>query len=95
MTYEFIGWCHDPENNHDKIWGVYQFDDNKYVTYHGRRGKKLQSKTFSKACSVKYDVLSLVSSKRRKGYREISINECPEGFEEELDKIRFWAKMSL
>lgn len=42
MNYIFIGWY--KKDNSDKVWGVIELHKNAYVTFWGRRGKKLQTK---------------------------------------------------
>ena len=75
VNYIHIGWHH--EDNHDKVWGVIKLDsgchDNwergDYVTFWGRRGKKLQTKV---STDYEHDVETLVRGKERKGYKSIN-----------------------
>lgn len=97
LRFRFIGWCHDPNQNHDKVWGVIRLDDNAYngkvVIFWGRRGKKLQTKL--DVSSNKLD--ALIRNKRSNGYDQIDINHLekvyPE-FRDDLEKTTIWAILS-
>lgn len=78
MEFGFIGWC--KEDNHDKIWGYFlrptpnaqvwinkQYGWNCCVFW-ARRGKAMQFK----ADTTGHELNKLVSSKLKKGYREIT-----------------------
>ena len=105
MKYEFIGWNRDEEANADKVWGVILLQENvtnlkwnfenKYVTFWGRRGKKLQTKT-SVATYIVMD--RTIRSKTQKGYTEIDQSKLdkvyPE-FETDLKKTAVWAILKL
>lgn len=103
MKYEFIGWCRDEEANADKVWGVILLQLNvnnsrydwetkhKYVTFWGRRGKKLQTKT---SVDTAYEMGRTISSKHKKGYIEIDqtkLDEVYPEFETDLRKTAVWA----
>lgn len=103
MKYEFIGWYRDEEANADKVWGVillqqnvngarYEYQaENKYVTFWGRRGKKLQTKT---AVTDTYEMDKFIRSKINKGYSKIDQNKLDEvypEFETDLRKTAVWA----
>lgn len=97
LDFKFIGWCHDPKNNHDKIWGVIRLDDDylfgKVLIFWGRRGKKLQTKfDFNNRKLTK-----LIVDKEATGYKSIDDNELdkvyPE-FQSDLEKTAVWAIMS-
>lgn len=76
----FIGWCHDPDENHDKIWGYFyrptdttgrwvtkQFGWN-VVVFWARRGKAMQFKSDISGSNLD----KLVRSKLNKGYSKIT-----------------------
>lgn len=96
--YEFIGWYRDTVENSDKVWGVIVLDDSdrwtyKYVTFWGRRGKKLQTKIDT---SNAYDMRKLIQGKTRKGYNPVNLDKLhvvyPE-FQSDLEKTAFWASL--
>jgi predicted DNA-binding WGR domain protein len=103
MKYEFIGWCQ--EGTSDKIWTVIQLRSNVndaksysdtldlYAVVWGRRGRTLQSKVQEYTYP---DILSLIRSKTKKGYEEVSAEKLdsvyPE-FEEDLQKTAVWAML--
>lgn len=105
MNYEFIGWC--KEGIHDKVWGVillaqdvpvstaWHFHTNKYITFWGRRGAKLQTKLVN---GSKHDINQLSRKKLNKGYKEIDKSELdkvyPE-FQSDLEKTAMWAMLKL
>lgn len=97
MKYHFIGWCHDAFENHDKVWGVIelyhnnQTGFNKYATFWGRRGKKLQTKISEE---FQWDIDKIVDKKETKGYKKIDhskLNQVYPEFEEDLSKTAIWA----
>lgn len=96
INYEFIGWNND--DDHDKVWGVIRLrtiDEYTavYVSFWGRRSKKLSHKVFD---SSRWDLNKLVSSKVDKGYREIykdDINNVYPEFEKDLQKTAVWAML--
>ena len=105
MKYLFIGWCRDEEANADKVWGVILLQENvtnlswnqqhKYVTFWGRRGKKLQTKT---SVERAYDMDTTIRAKQRKGYTEIDqtkLDEVYPEFETDLRKTAVWALLKL
>jgi len=78
MSFGFIGWC--KEDNHDKVWGYFlrptpnapawirkEYGWNCCIFW-ARRGKAMQFK----ADTTGYPLTKLVSSKRKKGYKEIT-----------------------
>jgi len=100
MKYSRIGWC--KEDSHDKIWGIIRITNNqdsdywtpdKYVTFWGRRGKKLQTKTVE---GHKWYADRLFEEKTDKGYKELNQDELdkvyPE-FEKDLQKTVVWAML--
>jgi hypothetical protein len=105
MNYEFIGWC--KEGTHDKVWGAillaedviisegWPFKTNKYITFWGRRGAKLQTKLVN---GKRYDIQTLSRKKLNKGYNEINKSELdkvyPE-FQSDLEKTAMWAMLKL
>lgn len=107
MRYEFIGWCRDEEANADKVWGVILLQQNvnqgrwdwevesKYVTFWGRRGKKLQTKT---SIENELDMQKTIRSKCSKGYTKIEqskLDEVYPEFETDLRKTAVWALLKL
>ena len=105
MNYEFIGWC--KEGTHDKVWGAillvedvvisepWPFKTNKYITFWGRRGAKLQTKLVN---GSKHDINQLSRKKSNKGYNQIDKSELdkvyPE-FQSDLEKTAMWAMLKL
>ena len=101
MQYEFIGW--NNEDGHDKVWGVIVLErdinkcvydpSHKIVYFWGRRGKKLQTKT---CVESQREVNKLISSKTKKGYEKVNLDELngvyPE-FETDLHQTAFWASL--
>lgn len=75
MNIQFIGWCHQPSNNHDKVWGIAKKDDNLFMTFWGRRGGKLSTNTKD---MDSYDASKLIRSKQKKGYQEFEQSELDE-----------------
>ena len=99
MQIIFIGWCNDPVDNHDKVWGItllskghfyesmYPNSPNKYATFWGRRGKKLQKKTID---LYEHDAQALIQSKIKKGYIRVpedQVNDVYARFQKDLFKI--------
>jgi hypothetical protein len=103
MKYIHIGWC--KEGIHDKVWGIielakdvpvsdaWHFHTNKYLTFWGRRGAKLQTKLVN---GSNYDMDQLFRKKTNKGYKEIEewqLNEVYPEFQSDLEKTAFWATL--
>lgn len=102
MQIVHVGWCRD--GVHDKVWGVillstgllgqFGFSCNKYATFWGRRGGKLQTKIFE---GSEYGVKDMFDKKLKKGYKKINPNDLdrvyPE-FREDLQKTAVWAILS-
>jgi len=96
IEYKFIGWCKDDFENHDKVWGIIKLTgdrwDGDYVSFWGRRGKKLQTKMHKDESD--WQMLRLAEKKEDKGYKKIDRNQLdtvyPE-FQEDLEKTAFWA----
>lgn len=100
IEHTFIGWCRDEEENHDKVWGIIKLNggawDGNYVTYWGRRGKKLQTKIYK---DVGYwEMENLADKKTGKGYKKIEKSQLdkvyPE-FQQDLEKTAFWAMFKV
>jgi hypothetical protein len=104
MEYKHIAWC--KEGSHDKVWGVIllqksisSYNDpfpqpgNKYVTFWGRRGKKLQTKLWE---GRDWDAIQMFEKKQSKGYNSVDFDELnkvyPE-FQKDLEKTAFWATL--
>lgn len=102
MEIVHVGWCR--EGAHDKVWGVILlardvpddvgFMSNKYATFWGRRGGKLQTKIFDDRA---WGVKDMFDKKLSKGYKKINPDELdrvyPE-FREDLEKTAVWAILS-
>jgi predicted DNA-binding WGR domain protein len=102
MNFKFIGWFQ--EGTSDKVWGVMVLQrgtnhhtfggatgPGKYVTFWGRRGKKLQTKIFE---DYEWNVDRLIESKVDKGYNRVNKNKLDEvypEFETDLEKTAVWA----
>jgi hypothetical protein len=97
--YFWISWCQ--KDSHDKIWGIIKINDvdeseGNYVSFWGRRGKKLQTKIYEVVCDWEMD--SLCGKKQLKGYQEIDVtklNEVYPDFERDLKKMAFWAQFKV
>ncbi len=103
MNYEFIGWCNDPLDNHDKVWGIivlernindYVYDSHhRVVFFWGRRGKKLQTKI---GVESQRNLNKIMDSKIKKGYEKINIENLhkvyPE-FQSDLEQTAFWSTL--
>ena len=102
LNYVFIGWCHDPEENHDKVWGAIKlkngdsrWSDSSYVTFWGRRGKKLQTKIVTDSV---WNMDKVFDKKKDKGYQPVDfkkLNEVYPEFEDDLSKTAFWAMFKV
>ena len=100
MEYTFIGWCRDPKENHDKVWGIIKLNgddwNGNYVSFWGRRGKKLQTKLHKE--EVLWGMERLIEKKENKGYKRIARNELdtvyPE-FQEDLEKTAVWSMFKV
>jgi hypothetical protein len=101
LRYEFIGWNRDEEENHDKVWGVICIDapantwaNGKYVSFWGRRGKKLSTKIYE---LPPYEMRKVWDKKHNGGYTKIDVNRLatvyPE-FQADLEKTAVWAILS-
>ena len=104
MKFIFIGWCHDPEHNHDKVWGIIQLTEKNrhyygssgdFVTFWGRRGRPLKTKIYKD--HTEWDMRDLANKKLRE-YKEIDNNQLhtvyPE-FQQDLEKTAFWATFKI
>ena len=105
MKYVHIGWC--KEGIHDKVWGIillaedvpvsnaWHFPTNKYITFWGRRGAKLQTKLVN---GTNYDMDQLFRKKTNKGYDRIEewqLDEVYPEFKSDLEKTAFWATLKI
>lgn len=105
MKYVHIGWCQ--EDKHDKVWGIillaedvpvssaWHFHTNKYVTFWGRRGAKLQTKLWD---GSDWDAKEMFLKKQNKGYESIEVDELNEvypEFQQDLEKTAFWATFKI
>lgn len=69
---------------------------NHYVTFWGRRGKKLQTKIYKD--STAWAMEKIFQKKEHKGYQEIDVarlNEVYPDFEKDLEKMTFWAQFKV
>ena len=105
MKFVHIGWC--KEGIHDKVWGIillaedvpvsnaWHFPTNKYITFWGRRGAKLQTKLVN---GTNYDMDQLFRKKTNKGYDRIEewqLDEVYPEFKSDLEKTAFWATLKI
>ena len=105
MKFIHIGWC--KEGIHDKVWGIillaedvpvsnaWHFPTNKYITFWGRRGAKLQTKLVN---GTNYDMDQLFRKKTNKGYDRIEewqLDEVYPEFKSDLEKTAFWATLKI
>jgi hypothetical protein len=100
MKYEHIAWMQ--EGKSDKVWGMImlqdsgsRWDNNKYVSFWGRRGAKLQTKIVE--CN-RYEAQKMAEKKIDKGYHEVNKNRLDEvypEFQSDLEKTAFWAAFKV
>jgi hypothetical protein len=91
MKFSFIGWC--KEDNHDKVWGAIELGTMKYVTFWGRRGKKLQTKPLIISA---YGLNQLIKQKTSKGYIGVDKNNLDKvypDFEKDLEQTAMWSML--
>jgi predicted DNA-binding WGR domain protein len=102
LEFEFIGWCCDETINADKVWGIIKLSEDddlsvgNYVSFWGRRGKKLQTKMHVDA--YQWDMLKLAYQKQDKGYQpvdETKLNEVYPEFQKDLEKTAFWSQFKI
>lgn len=98
MKYSFIGWCRDEETNSDKVWGIIKLtgDDytGSYVSFWGRRGKKLQTKIYKDQSD--WIMEHMADEKEQKGYQPIDenrLNTVYPDFEKDLQKTAVWSML--
>ena len=101
MRYEFIGWERDEAKNVDKVWGVICIDtpentwrNGKYVSFWGRRGKKLSTKIYE---TPQYEMKKVWEKKHSNGYTKIHEQRLAEvypEFQDDLEKTAVWALLS-
>ncbi len=96
--YFWIGWNH--EEGHDKVWGLIKINgddwNGNYVSFWGRRGKKLQTKIYENETDYQMEVL--FEKKEAKGYEQIDLtklNKVYPDFEKDLEKMAFWAQFRV
>lgn len=94
LDFKWIGWCHDPEKNHDKVWGIIRLDeDNLYgrvLIFWGRRGKKLQTKFDNNGRKLSV----LITNKEAGGYKSIDaklLEKVYPEFRNDLEKTAIYA----
>ena len=103
MKFTHIGWYRNEAENSDKVWGIiciaedvniqdsWSHTENKYVTFWGRRGKKLQTKLWE---GSDWEANEMFRKKTRDGYVEVNKNKLdivyPE-FQDDLEKTAVWA----
>ena len=100
MIYSFIGWCRDEETNSDKVWGIIKLSGDmwggSYVSFWGRRGKKLQTKIHKN--EVDWHMENLADKKQNKGYQKIDedkLNTVYPEFEKDLQKTAVWSILKI
>ena len=79
MNYLWIGHC--KEDTSDKIWGIIKLSSNKhwngdYVSFWGRRGKKLSTKIHKDASE--YEMECMAEKKMDRGYKKINTTRLAE-----------------
>lgn len=96
--YFWIGW--NNEAGHDKVWGIIKLSGDiwkgSYVSFWGRRGKKLQTKIHQD--EYEWAMETLFEKKEDKGYQQIDLtklNEVYPDFEKDLEKMNFWAQFKV
>jgi hypothetical protein len=100
----FIGWCNDPAENHDKVWGYFlrptpEAESDRWITktsgwncviFWARRGKMMQFKPDRTGWALS----KLAGTKvQKKDYREISFNKLLEiwpTFARECEEKLMW-----
>lgn len=101
MKFEHIGWM--KEGTSDKVWGMIllqkggdgRWHTNKYVSFWGRRGAKLQTKLVE--CSL-YEAEKMFDKKLNKGYQSVNkdrLDEVYPEFQSDLEKTAFWAALKF
>ena len=105
MKFVHIGWC--KEGVHDKVWGIillaedvpvsdaWHFPTNKYLTFWGRRGAKLQTKLVN---GRPYDMDEMFRKKKNKGYEQIEeweLDDVYPDFKRDLERTAIWAMLKL
>ena len=100
--FEFIGWCRDEEHNHDKVWGIIYLAPSctsnwadTYVSFWGRRGKKLSTKIFEDS---RWNMEKMYKKKENSGYLRVDegkLTEVYPEFEKDLSKTAFWATFKI
>ena len=93
VNIHFFGWLHNPEKNHDKVWGYFTLEDRVYVFW-GRRGKTMQ---FQRKDN-RYVCSDIAYQKKKKGYinltgRDERIDSIFPEFDKHLKSNMFDAKM--
>lgn len=91
IDYRFVGWYHDNRNRHDKVWGVINLPNHTYLTFWGRRGKKLQTNIRAELTRA---INKLIFAKEDKGYLSITPDKLEEvypEFQTDLEKTIAWA----
>ena len=94
ITYQFIGWCRDVIENHDKVWGVISLSPEKAVVFYGRRGKKLQTLIVNND----WDLQKKIQAKQKGGYiliTESKLDSVYPDFKKDLEKTAFWASFKI
>jgi hypothetical protein len=79
IEFEFIGWCNDVKENHDKVWTAFKTGNTYYAGW-GRRGKKLSFKNHGTGWSGEH---SLKQVRRKK--------QAPNGEYQEVDTFQLFA----
>ena len=106
MNYHWIGHCR--EGTSDKIWGMICLNADTdqpaqnpwtgytYVSFWGRRGKRLQTKIHENL--EYYGANKLVDKKQDRGYNTINPNRLDEvypEFEQDLESTAVWALLKV
>lgn len=111
MSKKHVLWCKEDSHDkvwgiicleqvpasHEKFhpFPNYKPSYNKFLTFWGRRGAKLQTKYWE---GSNYDADEMARKKLKKGYGEIDQNFLDEvypEFQNDLEKTELWAKLKL
>lgn len=99
MNIVCVGWCKD--GTHDKVWGVIsltdrstltRWDESKFVTFWGRRGKALRTKIET---TSEYKIHQEFEKKLDKGYTKISVGRLEEVYPEFREDLEKTAVLSI
>jgi len=99
MNIVYVGWYN--KGAHDKVWGVIsltdrstfrRWDESKFVTFWGRRGKALRTKIET---TSEYKMHQEFEKKLDKGYTKISVGRLEEVYPEFREDLEKTAVLSI